>query len=168
MKTFFALIAALVTLSASGQQSGVVALTFATNSVTATTTNFYSGLWGTENLAPNPSGSIHPGVVLPCGEFDAAGLTCVVSPAASGSGSVVFNFCKSFDGGIIFEDNPSVRVSLTVSGLNSTHIAQSVDLTSVNFLGLYSIENSCSCNITNCSIKFNLKSRKNGAYSVPE
>ncbi len=167
MKKLFAIIAlAVVTLSASGQKAGLYALVFS-NSVSATSTNLYTSRWAAQDLTSEPSGIQHPACIISVSEFENAGLTCTVAPAVSGTGTVTFSFCKSFDGGVIFEDNPSIRKSVTISGLTATHVAESIDTTSVTHLALYSIENAANVNITNATILLNLKSQKRGIrYSV--
>ena len=177
MKTRSILLAALAVFAASlftasAQKAGLYVLDgmdggIGTNCfIAAGTTNLYAangpGNIVSDPLMTEPIGS----PVLRLDEYTNCALTLSLSttnPAATGT--VTFRMSKSFDGGNVWEDNPSVAITVTLNGTNTVKALALVYVPSETDLELTAGENPTAFGVTGLRMTFNLKSPKIGARS---
>ena len=165
MKKLTLLLAAFaaVTITASAQRAGLTWMLSPgnTNIVAPLSTNVFVAM----APQPVPGGLQTANTTLRCDEFDAIGVTILATPSATSTGTVTFKFVKSFDGGTVFEDWPSVAITLTFNGTGQASARAVVDMTGATHLALVAIEDPTSVSITAPTIEANLKSPKRGALT---
>lgn len=136
-----------------------------TATMAATTTNAVI-VGGVTNVIGNPGTSTN--LAISVSEFENIGLTFrFVGVASTTNGNVSVLGYKSYDGGIIYEDNPSIVYRVSSSGAKTYTTNATVAVTSATHVA-FGLENSAAGYVTNTVLEINLKSPKYGARQATQ